>query len=61
MYLLTDDAYKPLGAVAVNNGRWIGHDTQGREMFDRKDFSGAKQASKKVGRLVTTAWYGVRA
>lgn len=60
-FLITDDAYNPIGAVIQDGGRWIGHDTTGNTLFNRKDFNGAQQATKKIGRMVTTAYYGVDA
>ena len=61
MFLITDAAGHPRGAVAVENGRWIGRDTAGRELFNRKDQVGATAAARRHGRLVSTAWYGIRA
>jgi hypothetical protein len=60
MFLITDDSYSPLGAIAVEGGRWIGRDTNGSKLFDRKDLSGAEQATKKIGRFVSSAWYGIQ-
>jgi hypothetical protein len=58
LFLITDDDYKSLGAVDVESGRWIGRDTAGRKLFDRKDYHGAEAATKKIGRFVSSAWYG---
>ncbi|MFK3983096.1 hypothetical protein ACI2K4_22300 [Micromonospora sp. NPDC050397] len=45
----------------VENGRWIGHDTTGTRLFDRKNIHGTEAAAKNLGlRLVTSAWYGVQ-
>jgi len=60
MFLITDDAGGPLGAVAVEAGRWIGRDTAGRKLFNRKNLSGATVAARPIGQLVSTAWYGIR-
>ena len=60
LYVITDDGYSALGAVAVEDGRYVGRDTAGRELFSRKDHDGALQAGKRHGRLVSSAWYGVR-
>ena len=57
LFLLTDDDYNALGAVDVESGRWIGRDTSGAIIFNRKDYHGAEQASKRVGRFVSSAWY----
>jgi hypothetical protein len=60
-YLILDphDEY-PLGALAVEDGRWIGRDTAGRKLFDRKDEHGATAAGRRRGRLVATTGYGIR-
>src|SRR6266511_4469194 len=60
MFLITDDAGYPLGAVAVEDGRWVGRDTAGRTLFDRKSLSKATDAGRRIGDLVSTAWYGIR-
>ena len=60
MFLITDDAGYPLGAVAVEDGRWVGRDTAGRTLFDRKSLSKATVAGRRIGDLVSTAWYGIR-
>ena len=36
MFLITDRAGSPVGAVAVENGRWIGRDTAGRGAPERQ-------------------------
>jgi hypothetical protein len=59
MFLITDDG-GALGAVAVEDGRWVGRDTTGRTLFNRKNLAGATVAARPVGRLVSTAWYGIR-
>jgi hypothetical protein len=60
-FLLTDNDYNARGAVDRDAGRWIGHDTTGRILFNRKDQAGAEAATKKLGfRFVTTGWYGLR-
>jgi hypothetical protein len=59
MFLITDDEYRPLGAVAIEGGRWIGRNTQGERLFDRKDMRGAEQAVKTRGLFVSSTWYGV--
>lgn len=60
MYLLTDHDYALLGAVAVEDGRWVGRDTAGRVLFDRQDHEGALRAGKSAApRVVCSAWYGV--
>ncbi|RKR88296.1 hypothetical protein BDK92_2607 [Micromonospora pisi] len=61
MFVLTDDTYNARGAVVVENGRWIGRDTSGARLFDRRDIHGTEAAAKNLGlRLVTSAWYGVQ-
>jgi len=60
MFLITDDGGAALGAVAVEDGRWVGRDTTGRTLFDRKNLAGATAATRPIGRLVSTAWYGIR-
>jgi hypothetical protein len=57
--LITDDAYRALGAVEVTDGRFIGRDTAGRVLFNRKDFHGALTAVKKYGRAVAASYYGL--
>ena len=60
LYVLTDDDYNALGAVTITDtGRYIGHDTAGRELFNRKDSAGCLRASKQHGHSVSSAWYGV--
>lgn len=72
LYVLADDDYVAQGALTVEfvgdtevplhklTTRYIGHDTFGRVLFDRRDHAGAKEAAKRIGfRLVSTAWYGV--
>ena len=61
MFLLTDADGQPRGAIAVEDGRWVGRDTAGRPLFDRKDQAGAITAARRHGRLVSTASYGLRA
>ncbi len=59
-FLLTDDVYAARGAVVVVDGRYIGHDTDGRELFNRKDLAGAEVGAKRYGfRLVISTYYGV--
>jgi hypothetical protein len=60
MFLITDDGGAALGAVAVEDGHWVGRDTAGRTLFDRKNLAGATAAARPIGRLVSTAWYGIR-
>lgn len=61
MYLLTDHDYAVLGAVAVEDSRWVGRDTAGRELFDRQDHDGALRAARKAtDRVVCSAYYGVQ-
>jgi hypothetical protein len=60
MFLITDPAGHPRGAIAVENGRWIGRDTAGRPLFNRKDQAGATAAARRFGRLVSSTWYGIR-
>lgn len=59
IFLITNDKYRALGAVEVTGGRFIGRDTAGRILFDRKDYDGALTAVKKHGRAVATGYYGV--
>lgn len=60
MYVLTDDAYNALGAVLVEDGRFVGHDTLGRTLFERDDKAAAMAAATNIGvRMVSSAWYGV--
>lgn len=61
MFLITDAAYSPLGAVAVEGDRWVGRDTAGRKLFDRRNQAGATAAANRMGLLVSSAWYGIRA
>lgn len=62
LFLLTGEDYEALGFVVLEEGRYLGHDTTGRRLFDRKDQSGAEDAAKKLGwKFVTSTWYGVRA
>ncbi len=61
MFLITDADRAPRGAIAVEDGRWIGRDTAGRPLFNRKDQAGATAAARRHGRLVSTADYGLRA
>ncbi len=60
MFIITNEDYHPLGAIAIEGGRWIGRSTAGTKIFDRKNYSGAEQATKKLGLFVSSAWYGVR-
>jgi len=60
MFLITDPAANPRGALAVEDGRWVGRDTTGRQLFNRKDLTGASHAARRYGRLVSTAWWGIR-
>jgi len=61
MFLITDSTGNPVGVVAVEDGRWIGRDTCGRQLFNRKDLTGAGHAARRVGRLVSSTWWGIRA
>jgi hypothetical protein len=61
MFLITDAAGHARGAVAVEDGRWIGRDTTGRQLFDRKDLAGASRATRRHGTLTSTAWWGIYA
>ena len=60
-FLLTSDTYAARGFVLVNeHGRYIGYDTTGTRIFDRKDLTGAGKAAESKGmRLVTAGYYGV--
>jgi hypothetical protein len=53
MFLLTDAYGQPRGAIAVEGGRWIGRDTAGRPLFDRKDQTGDIVA---LPRLLDPGW-----
>jgi hypothetical protein len=60
-WILTDENYAARGAVVVEGGRWIGYDTSGRVLFDRKDYAGAiSAAEKRLGlRCVARGYYGI--
>jgi hypothetical protein len=60
MFLITDAAGNPRGAIAVEDGRWVGRDTTGRQLFSRKDQAGASRAARRHGTLTSSAWYGIR-
>jgi hypothetical protein len=52
--------YTAHGAVVIIDGRYIGHDTTGRVLFDRKDMEGAMTAAKGCDlRLIAYGYYGV--
>lgn len=63
LYILTDEDYASVGAIAITReGRYIGHDTSGRLLFDRKSGSDAIRAARSKGAVVvSSAWYGVTA
>jgi hypothetical protein len=61
MFLITDAASGVRGAVAVEDGRWVGRDTSGRRLFNRCDLPGASRAARPHGTLVSSAWWGIRA
>jgi hypothetical protein len=61
MFLITDATGHAVGAVAVEDGRWVGRDTTGRQLFNRTDQAGAGSAAHRYGTLTSTAWYGIRA
>jgi hypothetical protein len=61
MFLITDGAGTLLGALAVEDGRWVGRDTRGRQLFNRKDLTGAARATRRIGVLVSSAWWDIRA
>jgi hypothetical protein len=61
MFLITDAAGNPRGAVAVEDGRWVGRDTTGRQLFSRKDLDGASRAARPHGTLTSSTWFGIRA
>lgn len=59
-FILTTDDYKAAGVVLTRNGRHLGYDTGGRQVFDRKDFDGALAAAKGKGlRCVAPGYYGI--
>lgn len=60
-FLLTDEDYNTLGAVTVeDDGSYLGTDTAGRKLFQRKNLDSARRAAtSKALRMVTTTWYGV--
>jgi hypothetical protein len=60
MFVLTDDKYNAKGAIAVDNERWIAHDTTGAVLANRKDMHSALRACTSKGyRTVSSAWHGV--
>jgi hypothetical protein len=60
MFLITNAAGRPVGALAIEDDRWVGRDTTGRQLFNRKDLTGASRAARRYGTLTSTAWYGIR-
>jgi hypothetical protein len=60
VWVLTDDQYRARGAVVRVGGRYIGYDTAGGKLFDRKDYAGALVAAHNH-KLVTVArgYYGI--
>jgi hypothetical protein len=60
LYLITDDTYGALGAIALEGDRYIGRDTSGKVLFDRQDYDGMTRAGRKHGRIVSAAFYGVK-
>jgi len=63
MFLITDPAGHTVGVVAVEDGRWVGRDTSGLPLFNRKDIAGASRAARHHldGVLVSSSWWGIRA
>lgn len=59
MFLITDTAGNVRGAVAVEDGRFVGRDTAGRQLFNRTDQTGASRAAKRHGTLTSTTWWGI--
>ena len=59
-WVLTDASYAARGAVCIEGGRFIGYDTSGAVVFNRKDYNGALAAIEKKGlRAVARGYYGV--
>jgi hypothetical protein len=61
IFLITDTAANPYAAIAVENGRWVGRDTNGRQLFSRQDHAGASHAARTPATLTCTTWFGIRA
>jgi hypothetical protein len=60
VWVLTDDNYAARGAVVTEAGRYIGYDTSGRQLFNRKDYGGALSAAQGKGfRTVARGYYGI--
>jgi hypothetical protein len=60
MFVLTDDKFNAKGAIVVDNGRWVAHDTTGAVLANRKDMDSALRACTSKGyRTVSSAWHGV--
>jgi hypothetical protein len=61
MFLIAHAAGRLCDAVAVEDRRWVGRDTTGRRLFNRRDLAGANRAARPHRTLVSSAWWGIRA
>ena len=59
-FLLTDQEYNLVGAIAMEDGRRVGRNTAGRVLFSRQDHAGALRQAEAIGcRSVSTGWFGL--
>ena len=58
MFLIIDPTGNPVGVLAVEDGRWIGRDTSGRQLFNRTDLTGAGHAAHRNQAVTATIAFG---
>lgn len=60
IYLLTTQDYRAAGVVIREGDRFVGYDTSGGRIFDRKDVPGAQAAAEKKNlRVIAKGYYGI--
>jgi len=59
MSVLLDAAGNAVGAITFEHGRWIGHDTTGRRLFDTDSEATAADAARTLGQPVSTVHFGL--
>lgn len=59
MSVLLDATGHPVGAITLDEGRWIGHDTTGRLLFEADSEAQAADTARAFGQPVSTVHFGL--
>ena len=59
MSVLLDGAGNAVGAVAIEDGRWIGRDTYGRLLFEAESQTQAAHLARAFGEPISTVDFGL--